>query len=166
MLLFPSSSEYNKVNPAGPLHLSRSVVQSQSEGDQSIKFSASKVETHARIKKALLAALSSREATQQAWLAAGEGFGDTMLIRGASNKDRHNSERKLKKKKTHGKELHWAKLEMAVCSGEIFSPFYSQLWTPTFSNFAVVPAHLLSLCIKYKGSQKPAEIVLLPVFPA
>lgn len=44
-----------------------------------------------------MAALSSREATQQVWLVAGESFGDTMLMRGASNKDRHNSERKKKK---------------------------------------------------------------------
>lgn len=57
-----------------------------------------------------MAALSSREAAQQAWLVAGEGLGDMMVIRGASNKDKHNSERgKIKKiyiYKKHCKELH------------------------------------------------------------
>lgn len=39
-------------------------------------FSAPKVETHARVNKALLAALSSRGATQQVWLIAGEALGE------------------------------------------------------------------------------------------
>jgi len=46
----------------------------QGEGNPSVKFSASEVETHARVEKALLAALSSRGATQQAWLISKEGF--------------------------------------------------------------------------------------------
>jgi len=46
----------------------------QGEGNPSVKFSASEVETHARVEKTMLAALSSRGATQQAWLISKEGF--------------------------------------------------------------------------------------------